>query len=149
VAYLYQAINCFAMSKKTYASQISWSTLLLLIGLLGSCSAVMILSQAWLGLGILLLAALFIASFYVRTAYTITADGKLDILCGLVYRNKIDIKAIKSVRPSSNPMSSPALSLHGNSLQRKGFCADFSRSGTSVYCGFVLNKSGDCFALTT
>jgi Bacterial PH domain len=99
------------MPKKTYASRISWSILLLLIGLLGFSSAVMILNQAWLGLGILAFSALFIASFYVRMAYTITTDGKLDILCGLIYRNKIDIQSIKSIKPSASILSAPALSL--------------------------------------
>lgn len=99
------------MSKQTYPSRISWSLVFFLIGLLGTCMAVMVLSKAWLGLAILLLCALFILGFYVRTAYVVDSAGKLEVLCGLYYRQRIDIQKIKSIRKSGSPLSAPALSL--------------------------------------
>jgi hypothetical protein len=99
------------MSKQTYPSRISWPLVLFLVGLLGTCMAIMILSKAWIGLAIMLVCTLFILGFYIRTAYVIDPVGQLEVLCGLYYRQRIDIQKIKSIRKSSSPLSAPALSL--------------------------------------
>ena len=48
---------------------------------------------------------------YFRTHYQIHPINGLTITCGLFYRKNFDIQQLKSIRPSNNSISSPALSL--------------------------------------
>lgn len=47
---------------------------------------------------------------FLTTNYTIESD-KLTIKCGLLYDKTIDIKTIKKITETNNPLSSPATSL--------------------------------------
>lgn len=48
---------------------------------------------------------------YFRTFYKIQNINQLNVVCGLFYNKTFSIDDIVSLRPSSNVMSSPALSL--------------------------------------
>ena len=49
---------------------------------------------------------------YFRTSYTIHDMNQLTVVCGLLYNKTFNIHDIRSIRPSNNPVSSPALSLN-------------------------------------
>jgi len=48
---------------------------------------------------------------YFRTFYTIHDIDQLTVICGLFYKKTFNIHDIRRIRPSNNPISSPALSL--------------------------------------
>ena len=85
-----------------------WLGLLLWISMLvGSIAA--IIDGNSLVILIMFLSLLLVAVIWFGTAYYIT-DNMLEIQVG-PFSNKIDIREIKSIEDSRNPLSSPALSL--------------------------------------
>ncbi|WP_316819185.1 PH domain-containing protein [Pedobacter nyackensis] len=64
----------------------------------------------WPGLAILLPVILFIVHMFSTTYYTVDGDV-LKVKCGFLYNAEIDIKTIKKISETNNPISSPALSL--------------------------------------
>ena len=85
-----------------------WLGLLLWISMLvGSIAA--IIDRNNLVILIMFLSLLLVAVIWFGTAYYI-ADDMLEIRVG-PFSNKIDIREIKSIEDSRNPLSSPALSL--------------------------------------
>ncbi len=54
---------------------------------------------------------LIIVPIYFRTTYTIHDIDQLTVVCGLLYKKTFNINDIAGIRPSSNVISSPALSL--------------------------------------
>ncbi len=71
---------------------------------------VILLINLWLGLIILIIEMLFIAYIIKTTHYTINND-LLEIKCGFLFKKKIKISTIVSIKESRNPLSAPALSL--------------------------------------
>lgn len=64
----------------------------------------------WIIVAILLPVILFIGDIFINTHYTIT-DNFLKIKCGFFYNKVIEIKSIKKIKYSNNPLSAPATSL--------------------------------------
>lgn len=86
-----------------------WYTLatLLIIGIF----ILLLLQDPWF-IGLLLLPLIiFMVSIYFRTHYRIHSVNGLTVTCGLLYKKTFDIQELQSLRPTSNPLSSPALSL--------------------------------------
>lgn len=65
---------------------------------------------SWIGLSMLLLVILFVVHLLMTTNYTISGDH-LAIKCGFLFNKTIDIKTIKKISETNNPISSPATSL--------------------------------------
>jgi hypothetical protein len=58
-------------------------------------------------------------SIYFRTSYTIHDINQLTVVCGILYKKTFNVNDIESLRPSSNVMSSPALSMKRLELKFK------------------------------
>lgn len=98
--------------KKVYRSKLGLE-LIIPIGLvLGIVLMISFLNKysAWIGLFTILPLIAFIVHLFLTTYYTIET-GKLSIKCGFLYDSTIDIKTIRKISETSNPISSPATSL--------------------------------------
>ncbi|MGV3589992.1 MAG: PH domain-containing protein [Adhaeribacter sp.] len=95
---------------RVYYSKISWSLLSFIVVAFSAPLLLMLVQGQWVGLAIVLCASLLPFSIYWRTCYEVR-DNQLLITCGILYKQKIDISRIRSIRPSSTMLSSPALSL--------------------------------------
>ncbi|WP_421828165.1 PH domain-containing protein [Larkinella sp.] len=98
------------MMTKTYSSKIGLELAIPLGLVLGSISILMILNRIWPGVFILLAVVAFIVYLFLNTRYTIR-NGKLEVTAGFLYQSTIDVGAIRQIRETRNPLSSPALSL--------------------------------------
>ncbi|QDO95462.1 hypothetical protein FNB79_16290 [Formosa sediminum] len=101
---------------KTYKSKFGYKLMLFLTLLFGSMLVFMIYKneplEAILSVGGIFLAIyLFVLYINFSTIYTITDAGVLIVKSGFVYNQRFDIQKIKSVRKTTNIMSSPAPSL--------------------------------------
>jgi energy-coupling factor transporter transmembrane protein EcfT len=65
---------------------------------------------SWLGVVILVITILFIIHMFLTTYYEIDKD-KLIIKCGFLYNKTIEINTISNITETTNPLSSPALSI--------------------------------------
>jgi len=83
---------------------------------------VMVIQGIWLGLIILLLTGLLPLSIYANTRYEIR-QNQLFITCGFLYKEKINIAQITSIRPSRSILSAPALSLDRQEIKFNKFDA--------------------------
>ena len=97
--------------ERVFKSKIGLEFLIPLLLILGWTTYIVISEKAWMGLAIMIGSIIFVASFYLRTYYVITADNKLKIVCGFFSFPTIDILSIKKIKPTKNPLSSPALSI--------------------------------------
>ena len=97
--------------KKIFKSKIGLELVIPLILVFGTVFAVTISQEpSWIGIIILLPVILFVVHIFMTTEYTIEND-KLIIKCGFLYNKIIDIKTIKKIKETNNPLSSPATSL--------------------------------------
>ncbi|WP_197739813.1 PH domain-containing protein [Pedobacter sp. BS3] len=64
----------------------------------------------WIGPAILLPVIIFIVHVFLTTNYTIK-DDELTIKCGFLPNKTVDIKTIKKITETNNPLSSPATSI--------------------------------------
>lgn len=71
----------------------------------------LLLQDPWYISLIMLPVIAFMVSIYFRTYYSIHPVNGLTVICGPFYKKTFDIKALKSIKSTSNPLSSPALSL--------------------------------------
>ncbi|WP_337042953.1 PH domain-containing protein [Emticicia sp. 17c] len=97
------------MNHKFYSKISFWlfvPVLCLLVGL----QIKSILDTQWIPLVVLLVVTLFILSLLGRTYYLIE-DNTLTIVCGFVYKLKINVHDIQKVEKTNSPLSSPALSV--------------------------------------
>lgn len=85
-----------------------WFHLVAWVVMPGSALAVM-LSGAWFVVPVMLLSAAFVLWIWAKTGYTITETDLL-VQSG-PFRWRIPLATIRSVRPTRNPLSSPALSM--------------------------------------
>jgi hypothetical protein len=105
-------------TSKRFPSKISWWLIIPIFGLLISLWIFSFFEKPfWLGSVILLPVIAFVADIFLRTDYTVEADNTLLIRCGVFYRKRIDIKSIKRISESNNPISSPAASLDRLDIQ--------------------------------
>ncbi len=97
--------------KKIFKSKIGLELVIPLVLVFGTVLAVTISQEpSWIGIVILLPVLLFVVHIFMTTEYKIEND-KLIIKCGFLYNKIIDIKTIKKIKETSNPLSSPATSL--------------------------------------
>ncbi len=97
--------------KKVYSSKIGLELVIPLILVFGTILALIINEKPnWVGIVILLPIVLFVVYMFMTTNYTIESD-ELKIKCGFLFNTSIDIKTIKKITETNNPLSSPATSL--------------------------------------
>jgi len=103
-------IDSFKM-KKIYKSKIGLELVIPIALILGAVLVLTIIKEPrWIGLAILLPVILFVVHLFLTTNYTIESE-ELIIKCGFLFNRKIDIKTIKKITETNNPLSSPATSL--------------------------------------
>ena len=71
---------------------------------------IMVHHKIWAGTGIVSALLIFILHMFFTTYYQIVGK-KLIIKCGFLYHLTVDIDAIKIIKETNNPISSPATSL--------------------------------------
>ena len=97
--------------KKIFKSKIGLELVIPLVLVFGTVLAVTISQEpSWIGIVILLSVILFVIYMFMTTEYKIEND-ELTIKCGFLYNKIIDIKTIKKIKETNNPLSSPATSL--------------------------------------
>lgn len=97
--------------KKIYKSKIGLELAIPLVLVFGAVLTLPTNQEpSWIGVVILLPVILFVVHMFMTTNYTIDSD-KLTIKCGFLYNKTIDIKTIKKITETNNPLSSPATSL--------------------------------------
>lgn len=96
---------------KVYNSKIGLEIAAPLNIVLGSILILILYGEAnWIAIIIIILIILFIFHMFMTTFYIINGDI-LTINCGILYNKSIEIKSIKRIIETNNPISSPALSL--------------------------------------
>ena len=97
--------------KKIYNSKIGLELVIPLVLIFGIALALNIIEKTnVIGIAILLPVILFVVHMFLTTNYTIESDD-LIIKCGFLSNKTIDIKTIKKITETNNPLSSPATSL--------------------------------------
>ncbi|MCI1265051.1 MAG: PH domain-containing protein [Saprospiraceae bacterium] len=97
--------------KKIYNSKIGLELVIPLVLIFGIALALNIIEKTnVIGIAILLPIILFVVHMFLTTNYTIESDD-LIIKCGFLSNKTIDIKTIKKITETNNPLSSPATSL--------------------------------------
>ncbi len=97
--------------KKIYNSKIGLELVIPLVLIFGTALAMTIIEKPNLKvIAILLPVILFVVHMFLTTNYTIESDD-LIIKCGFLSNKTIDIKTIKKITETNNPLSSPATSL--------------------------------------
>jgi membrane protein YdbS with pleckstrin-like domain len=97
--------------KKVYNSKIGLELLIPLVLIFGTVLFLTLNEEpSWIGILILLPIILFVVHMFLTTNYTIESD-ELTIKCGFLFNKTIDIKTIKKITETNNPLSSPATSL--------------------------------------
>jgi len=99
------------LKMKVYKSKIDLEFVIPLNILIGSILILTLYEEAnWIAFIINILIILFIFHMTTSTFYIINRDV-LTIKCGILYSKSIEIKSIKRIIETNNPISSPALSL--------------------------------------
>nr|WP_295921883.1 PH domain-containing protein [uncultured Dyadobacter sp.] len=96
-------------NEKTYKSRIGPELSIFVSAILVFAGTAMILKGNWIGLGIVLLAAMFILHLFLTTYYQITG-AQIRIKSGFIVSKTIPIASITKIAETRNPISSPALS---------------------------------------
>jgi membrane protein YdbS with pleckstrin-like domain len=97
--------------KKKFKSKIGLELAVPLAMVLGVVWLFSINAQpSWVGTVILLPMILAITLLFATTNYTIEGE-QLTIRCGFLYHKKINIKQVKKITETNNPLSAPATSL--------------------------------------
>jgi hypothetical protein len=94
-----------------YRSKIGWEILIPMVLILGIVIVLTVVNGAWLALAICGLVVAFIIHLWTGTTYSITADHRLLIKCGVLEKFDIDIQEIKSIKKSNELTNAPALSV--------------------------------------
>lgn len=97
--------------KKVYNSKIGLELVIPLVLIFGTVLFLTLYEEpSWIGILILLPTILFVVHMFLTTNYTIESD-ELTIKCGFLFNKTIDIKTIRKITETNNPLSSPATSL--------------------------------------
>lgn len=140
--------------KKTYKSKIGLELVIPLVLIFGTVLVITISEKpSWLGIVILLPVILFVVHMFLTTNYMIESD-ELIIKCGFLFYKTIDIKNIKKITETNNPLSSPATSLdrleinYGNfdsiiisPKLKTEFINDIKRLNPNVEIKYKINKT--------
>lgn len=97
--------------KKIYKSKIGLELVIPIVLILGTILFLTLIKEpSWIGIVILLPLILLLVHIFLTTNYTIESN-ELVIKSGFLFNRTIDIKAIKKITETNNPISSPATSL--------------------------------------
>lgn len=97
--------------KKIYKSKIGLELVIPIVLILGTTLFLTLIKEpSWIGIVILLPLILLLVHIFLTTNYTIESN-ELVIKSGFLFNRTIDIKAIKKITETNNPISSPAISL--------------------------------------
>lgn len=97
--------------KKVFMSKIGLELVIPLVLVFGTVLFLTLSEEpSRIGILILLPTILFVVHMFMTTNYTIESD-ELTIKCGFLFNKTIDIKTIRKITETNNPLSSPATSL--------------------------------------
>lgn len=105
---------------KVYKSKIGLELVIPIGLILGITLVIVTLSKAWLGFIIILAVLVFIVSMF-STTYYIIHGNLLKIKCGFLYDIDVDIKSIRKISETKNPLSAPATSLNRLEIEYNKF----------------------------
>ncbi|TGD79608.1 PH domain-containing protein [Hymenobacter wooponensis] len=94
---------------QVFTSKISWGIFAPLLSGLGFFLLLSFVQQRWGASLVVLAIAAFLVYLLVPTRYTLTSQ-ELVIISGPIHK-RVPLTSITSIRPTRNPISSPALSL--------------------------------------
>lgn len=94
----------------TFKSKIGLELVIPLGVILTGASIPMIMDGAWPGLIIVGLVALF-TGHMIYTTYYVIDNGIINIRCGFLVNQNVEVSSIKSIKETNNALSSPASSL--------------------------------------
>jgi len=95
---------------QTYKSKLDKKLCIPIALVIGTVLFIMVYNKIWIGVLIILLVISFVVHMFLTTRYHVIGK-KLVIKCGFLYNATVNIDAIKSIKETNNPMSSPATSL--------------------------------------
>lgn len=111
-----------------------------------------VIEKKWMGLFIIILTSVFICYIFLTIKYTIEKEN-LNIKCGFLINRNIDIKTIRKVSETYNPLSSPAGSIDRLEIvyntfdsilispkDKKAFIEDLMRINPSIEINSRKNK---------
>ena len=111
-----------------------------------------VIEKKWMGLFIIILTSVFICYIFLSIKYTIEKEN-LHIKCGFLINRNIDIKTIRKVSETYNPLSSPAGSIDRLEIvyktfdsilispkDKKAFIEDLKRINPSIEINSRKNK---------
>ena len=96
--------------KKIFKSEIEPALLIPVVLVLAITDIIMVIMGVWPLVALLTLALLFIFYLYRNTTYEFTADLKLKVKSGFLFKREIYINSIRKLRTLKNMSASPALS---------------------------------------
>jgi hypothetical protein len=95
--------------KTKYSSSISMVLVAIIALVFGVIIVLMVIDQAWLGVGVMVFTALFLGQMFFNTSYTLEGSN-LHIKCGLLYNRTIEVASIRKISKSDSILASPAAS---------------------------------------
>ena len=96
--------------RNIYKSKLGLELIIPLILIFGYALFELISNRVWIGILIMLLTTLFIIYTFLSIKYEIENDN-LNIKCTILMNTHIEIKSIRKVTETYNPLSSPAASI--------------------------------------
>lgn len=129
---------------KIYKSKIGLEIVLILAVAFGSIAISMVISGDYkpLVLNVFILAGIFY--IFMKTEYTIS-NNKLNVKCSVFINNDIEIKSIRRIKETYNPISAPAASIDRLELlynesdtvlispkDKRGFIADLLKINPNI-----------------
>jgi hypothetical protein len=95
---------------KIYKSKIGLELAIPILTIMGGSLYIGIIEKKWIPVIIELLVIMFISHLFLTTKYIIDKK-KLNIKCGFLINQNIDIESIIKISETYNPLSSPATSI--------------------------------------
>jgi len=137
---------------KIYKSKLGLELIIPISILLGSGLYFSFMDKKWNSLFILSIVILFISYIFLSIKYTIEKEN-LNIKCGFLIKKNIDIKKIKKISETYNPLSSPAASIDRLEIvynkfdsilispkDKKTFIDDLRKINPSIEVNYRKNK---------
>lgn len=94
----------------TYKSKIGLELVIPITIIIGGTGILMAYEKIWFGLAFMLFVVAFIAHLLLTTYYRVGSNS-LQVKCGFFFDRTINVDAIKEIKETNNPISSPAASL--------------------------------------
>ena len=103
-------ISALQSMSTVYKSRVGPEILVTTLVTLAGVGSLMAWQRIWVGVALIGLTTAFVLYLFLGYRYRL-ADDELEISCGALYRKRISIAAIRSLRETRNPISAPAASL--------------------------------------